>query len=304
MRVLFVGLFTAVPAIAMAFPLQFTHQGRVTDAAGVPVHGSHTLTFSVYAGPETTSVLWDDDITVSLEDCHYSVVLGADATDPIQSSWLLAHDALYIGVKVDSNAELTPRSQIVPVPFAVAAQNVVGGTVDASEIRVDDQVVVSSDGSIPAERIAGGSIDSDITFNGTVTVNGPLVSKGSIIASPNETTYTAFLAGYPDTWRNTCGDPDYHPCGLAEAWVRLYSGGATGVGTGTYWTTGSISREGDGTSTKGLLASWWGSSPAGTDCSSGTHLAQTVYASPESQFHAPGCRDDGISYKMLCCYNY
>ena len=141
MRTSLLALFL-LPTIAMAAePLH--HQGRLLDAAGGPINGVRAVEFSLTSEAGTT--LWTDTLTVRLDDGYYSVELGGSATNEIPDSALAADPWLDIAV---DGSPLQSRMRLGAVPMARAARNVVGGTVDASEIRVDGQQIVDTDGRI------------------------------------------------------------------------------------------------------------------------------------------------------------
>ena len=68
-------LFTAT---AHAVPAQFTHQGRLLDADGIPLEGEAIIMFRVTDSEVGGTALWEETITTSLTNGFYSAVLGAD----------------------------------------------------------------------------------------------------------------------------------------------------------------------------------------------------------------------------------
>ncbi len=146
-----------------------------------------------------------------------------------------------------------------------------------------------------------------LEVKGDVTIDGALHSIGGIVASQQSYNWTAGSLGaggqaYSVLWHSAC-PANFHPCMAVEAEVRLYSGGATNVPEGTYWSVGSISRDGDGANTESLDAVWWGATP-NLSCASGYHWAQAIYHDPNSQAHAFGCSADATNMPLLCCANY
>jgi len=89
-------------------------QGRLTAPNGFPLNGTYNLTVSIYdtlAGGvarcmDTDPVVVADGLfTMSLDFCTASDING---------------DALYMGIKVGADPEMTPRQEIFPVPYAWA----------------------------------------------------------------------------------------------------------------------------------------------------------------------------------------
>ena len=67
-----------IATTAHAVPAQFTHQGRLLDADGVPLEGEATITFSVITEETGGVIVWEELITVLLFGGFYSAVLGTD----------------------------------------------------------------------------------------------------------------------------------------------------------------------------------------------------------------------------------
>jgi hypothetical protein len=140
-----IGLAALVPALAIAAPTTLTSQGRLIDTAGSPINGDRTLTFSLYTDEAGSSAaLWSENNPVSVTDGYYSVVLGDDSAFP---SSVLNATSLYLGISVDSAADLRPREAVTSSLFAMRADtavNVDGGTVNATEITVGDFILDST----------------------------------------------------------------------------------------------------------------------------------------------------------------
>lgn len=150
MRVL-VALSLLISLQAAATPLAFTHQARLLDAAGQPLDGTFAITFSLYADASGGSPLWTETANAQIEDGFLSHVLGSG------TSLDLAHfngETRYLALSIDAAPELSPRVPLTSVPYALRASraeeaaNVRGGVVDASEIRVNGQVVIDGSGAI------------------------------------------------------------------------------------------------------------------------------------------------------------
>jgi hypothetical protein len=148
------ALLFALPSLAWAVPQQLAHQGRLLDDAGVPVEGDHALTFKLHDDSDAGSVLWEEDIDVDFSNGYYSVTLGTDEDgNPIDTD-LLSQHPLFLDLAVDGGAAMSPRHEILSVPYAMMAdtcENVSGGIVDASEIRVDGEPVITEGGAWAGE---------------------------------------------------------------------------------------------------------------------------------------------------------
>ena len=93
---------------------QIPIQGRLTDANGIPLNGTYTVTFYVYDAAEGGTLLcgnWITSIPVT-NGLFNSTIDLCDAIDAFEG------DQLYLGVKVGDDSEMTPRQPILAVPYA------------------------------------------------------------------------------------------------------------------------------------------------------------------------------------------
>ena len=137
-------------APAWAVPAQLAHQGRLLDAEGAPLDGSHTLSFTLFDAESDGAEVWSEDIDAVLVGGFYSVVLGADEDGNPLDDLVLGGGALWLELRVDDGEPLLPRHELLSVPYAVmagTATNVEGGYVDATEIAVHGDVVIDGDGN-------------------------------------------------------------------------------------------------------------------------------------------------------------
>jgi hypothetical protein len=115
---------------AQSVPQLINYQGRLTDPGGAPLVDGSTvdLTFSFYGadtgGTVYLSVLQED---VEINKGLYNVMVGSGTITPGTDSTLSAvfknHQNVWMGVKVDSDAEMIPRNRITSVPFALEAEH-------------------------------------------------------------------------------------------------------------------------------------------------------------------------------------
>lgn len=140
----------AVAAICLAASStsMINYQGRLTDAAGAPITGSTvSVTFSIYAGDTAAVALWTETQAISVDAGVYSVQLGA--ANPITADLFKAADR-WLGVKVSTDPEMTPRAQITSVAYAMNSKRVAG------------KIIQSGQGSLTVSAATSGS--ASITF--------------------------------------------------------------------------------------------------------------------------------------------
>ncbi len=126
-------------------PLNLSHQGRLLDLDNNPIAGVQSLSFTLYDGPESNTLLWTETLNVVLDNGYYTVVLGQTESIPAN---IFTGATLYLGVRVGDDDELRPRLRITSVPYAVRAgeaENAVGD-ITPNSVTVGDSMVIDEDG--------------------------------------------------------------------------------------------------------------------------------------------------------------
>lgn len=112
-------IFMLIPLTSFAaVPQTINYQGYLTNASGTPVTGTADIVFSIYDVSSGGSSLWTETQSgVPVDKGVYSVILGS--ATPIT----LSFDAqYYLGVKVDSDDEMTPRQQLTSAAYSFRAR--------------------------------------------------------------------------------------------------------------------------------------------------------------------------------------
>jgi hypothetical protein len=139
------GMAQSSPSI----PELISYQGRLTDPAGNPLTGDYAMRFCLYAAPSGGTALWCEETTVAVSYGVFSLLLGS--VTPIPETVFDGSD-LYLGVKVGSDAEMTPRRRVVSVGYAYRAEAAVDAdTVDGLHASdFEDAGAVSTHAADPA----------------------------------------------------------------------------------------------------------------------------------------------------------
>jgi hypothetical protein len=127
-------IFLIIPIIlasmfvmSQSVPQLINFQGRLTDSAGQPLDGETVdLTFSFYGvesgGTAYLSVLQEDVLVTA---GIYNVLIGSGTITPGTESTLAnvfqKHSDVWMGVKVNTDPEMTPRSRITSAPYAMTS---------------------------------------------------------------------------------------------------------------------------------------------------------------------------------------
>ena len=117
--VIFVFLFIVSSSVAPVLaqpPYTLNHHGSLRDADGKAVDGSADITFRLYEQHDSGEPIWSEMISdVVVHHGRFSVELGNQT--PLNG---LAFDKqYYLGVEVNSDGEMEPRSPLTSVLYAI-----------------------------------------------------------------------------------------------------------------------------------------------------------------------------------------
>ncbi len=126
-----------------AVPNLLTQQGRLFDAAGAPLATPVVMVFSVYATATDTTPLWTETLTVSPIDGYFTVRLGDVVALPAA---LFDGNLRFLGVRIGTDAEMTPRQVLASVAYAMMANNVTGDITPKS-VTVNGLKVIDETGA-------------------------------------------------------------------------------------------------------------------------------------------------------------
>jgi len=160
--------FIALTAIYMIFtviafaevPNMISYQGRLTDDAGSPVaDGDYTIVFNIYNTKILVGmVLWTDTMTVTTSEGLFTVLLGEET--PLSPD-IFNGTTKYLGTTIVGEEEMSPRTPIVSVPYAMVAGSAGSGSVDCNSC---DAIFVNQTGP---ETITGSAVDTTLTVVNT-----------------------------------------------------------------------------------------------------------------------------------------
>src|SRR3989339_1813549 len=152
--ILFFGFSAAAPV-----PARINYQGILKDSAGLAVtNSSLSIKFSIYSGATGGSSLWTETQSVSVESGLYSVQLGSvTAIGPS----VFDGSTRYLGIKVGTDSEMTPRLPLISVPYALRASSA-----EVAE-TVSDLSITSA--KIGYQAVTEDKIDDDAVTSGKIS---------------------------------------------------------------------------------------------------------------------------------------
>lgn len=109
-----------------AVPSTLNYQGQLSTAAGVPVDGTVSMTFTLYDAATNGTDLWHEMQDVVVSNGQYNILLGS--ITPLTPSMLVT--ATHLGIKVASDLEMTPRIALSSAPYAMLSSCMPGDQMD------------------------------------------------------------------------------------------------------------------------------------------------------------------------------
>ncbi len=243
-------------------PIPF--HGRLTDSNGAGITAQTSLTFALYRSSNSQSVYWTEQQSVTPQDGWFSVVLGDVSTGGIAFPADWDGSPLWLGVTVQGDAEMTPRTPLLPVPYAAIANptqhgytHEYGGTDEiGSTLSANNELVRGNDaGTIDPGWLpmATSSLPGVVTLNtpgngtsGVISGNDPRLSDSrNPLAHANThkaggsdalASSSAAANGIPQAGSNGTLDPAWFPAATnaTAGVVTLNPGsGTSGVVTGS-----------------------------------------------------------------------
>jgi hypothetical protein len=154
------------------------YQGRLSDPStgDAVTDGNYTMTFRLYDVATGGSALWTETKDVAVQGGVFSTALGDSAA---LSHNLFNGQALWLGVKVGTDEEATPRQQILPVAYALSL--VPGAVIRSSGSTTGLRVTTTGSGD--ALQVSGPtSLDGNLSVTGSLS-GGSHNHSGADIAS-------------------------------------------------------------------------------------------------------------------------
>lgn len=140
-----------VPAEAAATTHQINYQGRLVDpVTGAPkANGDYSMTFRIYTAATGGTILWTEIKDVMVSRGLFATLLGdTTALDPN----VFDGNDRWLGVKVGSDAETSPRMRLAFVPYASYALN--AGTLGGQNSAFYQNATNINAGTLADARVA------------------------------------------------------------------------------------------------------------------------------------------------------
>lgn len=128
-------------------------QGRLTDENGVPLNGNYAITAALYPDSSSVTAVCSDIDTVSVTNGLFKMNLDSCSQSDINGR------RLYLGIKVGTDVEMTPRQIIAAVPYAHSLRPgaIISSTLD-TVLTVRSNGDSMTDGAIEAFALDGHAV--------------------------------------------------------------------------------------------------------------------------------------------------
>jgi hypothetical protein len=126
--------FTSLKTTLAAPDSELTYHGKLTDTSNVAVtDGNYDFTVVIYDAPTGGNCLWSargncttpTAKSLTLTNGIFSTTLGESGDNPLTLDF---SENYYLGIKIGTNTEMTPRRKITPTGFALNANRLNGLT--------------------------------------------------------------------------------------------------------------------------------------------------------------------------------
>ena len=202
-------------------PQMINYQGKLTDSLGAPVNDTIQMVFSIYAEEAGINLLWaDTQTTVIIDKGVFNVLLGSGNLIPYS---VFDGNIRFLGVKVGSDPEITPRRPMVSVPYAYRA-GAGGGSINCHDC---DTIFVNEGqaNSITAGMITDNQIgDADISTLANIT---PSKISGTAWTSTNDGSISGLDADLLDGQHASAFLSPTNDYGRSGVATDLYEGTST-----------------------------------------------------------------------------
>lgn len=182
MRPAFLALMMFVITLSSggAVPARFNYQARLTDNAGYPLSGPHTIFFALYRGGTDSgggTLVYSESAVLDITDgmVNHAVGTGTPLTaEPFSPKLFRSSDDMYLQAAVDAESNpVLPRTRIDSVPFALTSAD------------GNPRTPVSQPASFPIRITQPGSYYLTENIRGTSGRSGIEITTGNVTLDLN-----------------------------------------------------------------------------------------------------------------------
>lgn len=174
------GLIMLPGAIQAAPPTQLSYHGILRDSDGTIVtDGSYTIRFALYTVASAGTPVWQETKSVTVEDGLFAAKLGTSTA----LSLSLFTSTLYLGLRVGSDSEMTPRTELLASPYALNATQLDGKTVGTGASQI-----------LALDASANLTLAGNLTTTGGLSLGNGLTVTAGTVTLPAQSIQNSYLA--------------------------------------------------------------------------------------------------------------
>ncbi|HPB30472.1 MAG TPA: hypothetical protein PLB62_03355 [Candidatus Sumerlaeota bacterium] len=185
MIILHVLLLLALPCFpASAIPGVISYQGRLTDAAGLPITTPAEVTFTFWDAETDGARIGtfsDTDTVTPSKDGLFTTTIGDDPGNPIPES-TFASDSVWLNISVDGT-NLAPRTRMISVMYSMKSRAADWSTTSAHSLISDKASGLTGALQNPGDRIQiGTNAWLQVAADGKIEIlaNGQIYRLGAL----------------------------------------------------------------------------------------------------------------------------
>ncbi len=215
-----------------AVPQLINYQGKLTKASGAPVDTTISMVYTIYSDSNGITSKWSETQTsVKVEKGIFNVLLGSTIAIPDS---VFDGNIRYLGVKVGSDPEITPRKAMVSVPYAYRAASGGGGSDNKWIFRITDtaDTSITTGGNWGIARRGAtlfGDMDSTHVNLGVSCTTG---------VSTHSNKYCTVAGGLANTANESATTVGGGYRNMASGFIATVAGGDSNVASNNFTTVG------------------------------------------------------------------
>jgi len=165
--------FLAKNVLQAQTPNLINYQGRLTTG-GTAAAGTFMMTFSIYAAATAGTALWSETQNVTVTNGIFNVLLGSATAFP--RNLFTGTGDRYLGIKVGTDSEMTPRFRLVSAAYAIRASQT-----DTAQVAKTAMSATPAPNSVTSAVIVDGTVsNADLADN---AVNSAKIAANAVTMS-------------------------------------------------------------------------------------------------------------------------
>jgi hypothetical protein len=169
-------------SVVAAVPSFVNFSGQLANASGAPLHGTFSVEFKIYTSSTPfLPAIWSEIQLVTTDaQGRFHVLLGSDS--PLTDAEFTGAGR-WLGITVESDPEISPRTRLVSVPYAFRLSTVdgaTGGKISGSLATGANQAMSGGSNFLAGDSNTASGYASSVTAGISNTAEGPysVVSGG------------------------------------------------------------------------------------------------------------------------------